>query len=68
MIHMIHTGKPKRNCTVPIQFPAHVRRQLDALKREGFTNAGFVRRAVERELARGTQMPNRPARRSADAN
>lgn len=37
-------------CTVPIQFPLEVKRQLDALKHQGFTIAGFVRRAVEREL------------------
>jgi hypothetical protein len=39
-----------RNCTVPIQFPTNTKRKLDALKKQGYTIAGFVRRAVEREL------------------
>lgn len=40
-----------QNCTVPIQFPLHVKQQLDPLKRQGYTIAGFVRRAVVRELS-----------------
>lgn len=40
-----------RNCTVPIQFPLGIKRKLDALKKQGYTIAGFVRRAVERELS-----------------
>lgn len=40
-----------RSCTVPIQFPPRIKRQLDALKKQGYTIAGFVRRAVERELS-----------------
>ena len=52
---MRHTTKEgestMRNCIVPIQFSISVKRELDALKLQGYTIAGFVRKAVERELA-----------------
>ncbi|WHZ30070.1 MAG: hypothetical protein OJF51_004872 [Nitrospira sp.] len=40
-----------RSITVPIKFPADLKHKLDGLKKQGYTIAGFVRRAVTRELA-----------------
>lgn len=47
-----------KNCTVPIQFPLSIKRKLDALKGQGYTIAGFVRRAVQRELTNHQRRQN----------
>lgn len=44
---------------IPIHFPVPMKRQLDQLKRDGYTIAGFVRRAVEKELAKTAQTRRR---------
>lgn len=41
-----------RSITVPIKFPPDLKQKLDALKKQGYTIAGFVRRAVTKELDR----------------
>jgi hypothetical protein len=50
---------------IPIHFPLETKRQLDALRLSGFTIAGFVRRAVQRELDRTLPAPRRRTRRAS---
>jgi hypothetical protein len=42
-----------------IQVPKAVKARLDGLRAEGYSVAGFVRRAIERELASTGKRPRR---------
>jgi len=48
---------------VNIHFPVEMKRQLDRLRQGGFSIAGFVRKAVENELARTAPAPRKRNRR-----
>ena len=37
---------------IVIQLPVELKKQLDALKQQGYTTSGFIRATLERELSK----------------
>ncbi len=42
---------------IVIQLPLELKRQLDELKRQGYTTSGFIRAMLERELQKSKPRP-----------
>ncbi|HXF92280.1 MAG TPA: hypothetical protein VNK46_05955 [Nitrospiraceae bacterium] len=56
-----------KSVRIVIQLPVELKRQLDELKRQGYTTSGFIRAMLERELQkselRPTELKRLPIRR-----
>jgi len=56
-----------RYVRIVVQLPVEIKRQLDSLRTEGYSASGFIRAAVERELAtRSTRDTAQRAHSSSD--
>jgi len=55
-----------RYIRIVVQLPVEIKRQLDALRKEGYSASGFIRAAVERELA--TRSTRDAAQRAHSSN
>jgi hypothetical protein len=45
-------GSEMKMVRMPIQLPVHIKKKLDALRKQGTTASGFIRNLVEREFHR----------------
>ncbi len=46
-----------KSVRIVIQLPVELKRQLDELKRQGYTTSGFIRAMLERELQKSEPRP-----------